>query len=130
VKLKEHWKNLISPLLKDAAYFNVAVKGPRGCEDFWIEVAWILDTDPSRPNKQSKTLRIIFPWETIIDYEKKPKQWQKKADERIIQFIKSNLNNLDLDHDNPINVPAPVVELIISTDVLYKNVVWPLRTKT
>ena len=102
-KLQDHWKNLIRPLFQDVAYFEVRVLR----KNFEVEVSWIISTDPSRPNKPSKTLRIIFPWETINDYQEKTKQWQKSADGKIIKFIKSNLENFDPNHDNPIHLSRP-----------------------
>lgn len=115
-KLKEHWKNLINPLFEDAAYFNVRGLG----RDFKVEVAWALDTgDPVRPKKASKTLLIIIPWETIIEYQEKPER-QKSADAKIIQFIKKNLDNFDPNHDNPMNVEPPVVKLTVLNEILYK----------
>lgn len=109
-KLKEHWENLINPLFEDAAYFKVRDLG----RDFKVEVAWALDTgDPVRPKKASKTLRIIIPWETIIEYQGKPESWQKSADGKIIQFIKKNLENFDPNHNNPRNVEPPVMELTV-----------------
>jgi hypothetical protein len=113
-KLQDHWKNLIRPLFQDVAYFAVRVLG----KNFEVEVSWIINTDPSRPNKPSKTLRIIFPWETIIDYQEKTEQEQKSADGKIIKFIKSNLENFAPNHDNPRNMIAPEVQWIVRTDVI------------
>lgn len=119
-KLKDYWENLISPLFEDANYFKVLGFG-RG---FKVEVAWAFDTDdPIRPIKASKTLWIIIPWDTIIEYEGKLQSWQKSADEKIIQFIKKYLEDFDPNHDNPRNVEPPIVELIVPKEILYKKLI-------
>jgi hypothetical protein len=118
-KLQEHLKNLIRPLFNDADIFDVRLLGGIGIiRDFEVKVQWIITTDQSRPKKPSKILRIIFPGETIDDYQKNP-GLQKRADEKIIQLIKQNLENFELDHDNPRSATAPVVEWVISTNVIY-----------
>jgi hypothetical protein len=114
-ELQNHWENLITPLLKDVASLEFRLRG----KNFEAEISWVINTDPSRPKKPSKTLRIIFPWETIIEYQGKPESWQKSADKKIIKLIKKNLENFELDHDNPRSAAAPMVEWVISTDVIY-----------
>jgi hypothetical protein len=113
-KLKDHWENLIRPLFEDADYFKVRGLG----RDVKVEVAWALDTgDIVRPQKASKTLWIIIPWETIIEYQGKQER-QESADEKIIQFIKKNLENFDPNHDKPRNVEPPIVELIVPKEII------------
>ena len=83
-----------------------------------MEVAWAFDlVTQFAPKKASKTLWIIIPWETIIEYQGKPER-QKSADAKIIQFIKKNLENFDPNHDNPRNVEPPVVELIVPKEII------------
>jgi len=61
-KLKDHWANVIRPLFRQDAYFRVIDFR----DHFEAEVFWELDTDPSRPRKPSKTIRIIVPWENNV----------------------------------------------------------------
>jgi len=116
-KLQNHWNNLIRPLFKDAFSFETRVVG-NNYKNFEIEVFWIINNDSSRPNKPSKTLRIVIPWETIIDYHEKAVHLQDLADEKIIKFISSNLKNFEPNHNNPRNMQPPEEVWIVTTEVL------------
>jgi hypothetical protein len=113
-KLQDHWKNLIQPLFKDAASFDVRLFGGI-TEKFEMEMSWIINTDQPRPKKSLKTLLVIFPWEMILEYEGKAERWQKSADGKIIKFIKKNLENF-----TPRNVEPPILKLIVPEEILYK----------
>jgi len=113
-RLKEHWSNLIRPLFKHDAYFQV--KDLK--KHFEVEVFWELDTDPSRPRKPSKTIRIIVPWRVVLNYQDKSEGQRKNDDKKLIKFIKSNLENFEPDHENPMSVPPPEVQWIAGTVVL------------
>jgi len=103
LKYREHWLNLIRPLfMKDADLSIVDLK-----EEYEVVVSWKLGTDPSRPSKRSKTIRIIVSEEAVEDYLKKSERQRENDDEKLVQFIKSNLENIDPNHDNPIHLPRP-----------------------
>jgi hypothetical protein len=113
-KLKDHWSNLIRPLFKHDVYFQI-----KDFKDhFEVEVFWELDTDPSRPRKPSKTIQIIVPWETVLDYQNKSDGRQKNDDKKLIQFIKSKLENFEPNHANPMSVPPPEVRWIAITSIM------------
>lgn len=102
-KIHEHWLNLICPLFRKDAYLSVLDLK----EDYEVLVSWKLGTDPSRPSKRSKTIRIIVSEEAVEDYLKKSESKRENDDEKLVQFIKSNLENFDPNHDNPMHLPRP-----------------------
>ncbi len=80
-------------------------------------MSWKLGTDQSRPSKRAKRIRIIIPWETVYDYQNKSERQRKNDDEKLMQFIRSNLENFEPNHDNPM-VGPPEVKWIAGPRVL------------
>jgi len=113
-KLQDHWSDLIRTLFKPDADLRV-----RDNEDHYeAVVSWKLGTDPSRPSKRSKRIRIIVPWETVDDYQNKSELQRKNDDEKLFQFIKANLENFEPNHNNPIEMGPPEVKWIAGSGVL------------
>ncbi|MDW3095025.1 MAG: hypothetical protein R8G33_05050 [Gammaproteobacteria bacterium] len=50
-------------------------------EDFLVTVSWLLNNDPSQPNKRSRNVVIEIPKDTINDYSSK-KDNQKDNDDK------------------------------------------------
>ena len=113
-KLQEHWVNLIRPLFRENADFKVT--GLK--EEFEVVVSWKVGTAPSRPSKSSKPIRIIVTEEAVEDYIEKSERQQQDDDEKLVQFIKSNLENFDPSHDNPIEIGPPEVKWIAGSNIL------------
>jgi len=108
-KLPEYWTKLICPLFEG----DYSCDAPSEGRDVKVKVAWVFDTDnPVRPKKVSNPLNIIIPWDTLIEYQGKPENWTNNADEKIIQFIKKNLEKLDPKNMEP-------MELIVPKEILY-----------
>lgn len=101
--LQNHWSDLIRPLFKQSAELRVLDFK----DHYEAVVSWKLGTDPSRPSKRSKTIRIIVSEEAVEDYLKKSESKRENDDEKLVQFIKSNLENFDPNHDNPKHLPRP-----------------------
>jgi len=110
--MKDHWLKIIRPLFKPDANFKVFDK-----DDHEIEVSWKLHSDPSRPSKRSKKIRIIISHEAVADYQNKKERDQRNDDEKLLQFIKMNLENFEPSHDNPIELGPPEVKWIVGTSI-------------
>jgi len=112
--LKEHWLNIIRPLFRPDADLRILDSK----DDYEVLVSWKLHTDPSRPSKRSKRIIIIVPLEVVEDYPNKTERQQKSDDEKLIQFIKLNLENFEPNHDSPIEVVPPEVKWIAGSNIL------------
>lgn len=113
-KLQNHWSELIRPLFKQGADLTVL----DSIDYYELIVSWKLGTDPLRPSKRSKKIRIVVPWETVGDYQHKTELRRENDDEKLIQFIKANLENFDPNHENPIEVGPPEVKWVAGSGVL------------
>lgn len=82
-KLQHHWLDLIRPLFMKDADLNILYQK----DDYEVLVSWKLGTDPSRPSKRSKTIRIIVSEEAVEDYLKKSARQRENDDEKLVQFI-------------------------------------------
>jgi hypothetical protein len=112
--LQEHWLNIIRPVfIPDADLRILDFK-----DDYEVLVSWKLHTDPSRPSKRSKKIRIIVSREAVEDYQNKRERKQKSDDEKLIQFIKLNLENFEPNHDSAIEVGPPEVKWIAGSNIL------------
>lgn len=113
-ELQRHWSDLIRPLFKHGTDLRVR----DSIDHYELVVSWRLGTDPSRLSKRSKRIRIIVTEEAVEDYQEKSKQKQKNDDYKLVEFIKSKLENFEPNHDKPIEVGPPEVEWIVGSAVL------------
>jgi hypothetical protein len=113
-ELQEHWTNLIRPFFKRGADLRV----DSSIDHYEVVVSWKLGTEPLRPSKRSKRIRIVVPWETVEDYQNKTELQRKNDDEKLTEFIKANLDNFEPNHNKPIEVGPPEVQWIAGSGVL------------
>jgi len=78
--------------------------------DFKINLSWHLHNDPERPNKRSKTIKIIINEEQMDDYRDMPQSDKEQADIRLKKFIENKKSQLDANHNNPYGAVAPIEE--------------------
>jgi hypothetical protein len=113
-KLQDHWSDLIRSVFKQGA--DLIVRD--SIDHYEVIVSWKPGTDPSRPSKSSKRIRISVPWEAVGDYQNKTEIQQKNDDKKLVEFIKANLENFESNHDKPIEVGPPEVKWIAGSGVL------------
>ena len=113
-ELHKHWLDQISPLFPDDTEFTPFVD----LDDFRTNASWRLNTDPERPNKRSKIIKIIIPSEVIDDYENKSTTNKQEDDEKLLQFVETFLKEFDPDHDTLKENPVPEVDFVIGGNVL------------
>ncbi len=114
-ELRIHWQSLLQPLFPNGAKFKVP--NPAASE-FQAKVFWNIESDPDRPNKMSKTIRIIVTAEAESDYLNKNDARQQSDDMRLQEFIRSNLARHDPDHDEPRKNDPPEVKWTAGVNIL------------
>ena len=113
-ELRNHWGSLLRPVFPDGTDFDV----DPNASDFRAEARWKVGTDPDRPNKMSKTIFIIVPVETARDYANKTDAQRQSDDNKLLEFVKSQLASHDPDHDNPKEGLPPAVKWVAGSNVL------------
>ena len=82
---------------------------PPGGPDLVILITWrLLNTDPVRPNKRSRMIRIVISEEALDDYARGTDGVRLASDERFIVWLQLKLATFDPHHDAPLGVePTP-----------------------
>ena len=78
-------------------------------------VSWKLGTDPTRPHKRSKTVRIIVGSEALEDFTRSPFGAREAANGRFERWLRTELERFDPNHETPNGVEPPVVPWQIGT---------------
>lgn len=112
-KLLENFKDLIKPLFPVGADIHSIVTN----RDCFIEIDWPLKSDPNRPHKRSKTIRIIFSYEFILDYLPKTQEDKKSIDYKLTKTIKQKLLAFNPDHDSALHQPNPIEDWVIPASI-------------
>jgi hypothetical protein len=79
-----------------------------GEAEFVLLASWKLGTDPLRPNKRSKTIRVGISPEAMEEYGRNAGGEREQADRRLESFLRKNLARLDPSHDAPLGTEPPV----------------------
>jgi hypothetical protein len=88
---------------------------PSGGPDMMILATWRLTSDPARPNKRSRLLRIAISGEALEDYARGSDGLRLASDERFVECLRRQLRTFDPDHDSPLGVEPPAVTWPLST---------------
>ena len=99
------WIELIRPLFPKNARIEIDAGN-----DVVLRIDWKLESDPNRPNKRSRLIRVIIPEEAIDDCTD-----FKAAGSKFTKIIKDKLSVFDPDHDTPRYGSSPVEEWVVST---------------
>lgn len=87
-----------------------------GGEGYYVMLAsWKLGTDPARPHKRSKTLRIVLTQEALDDYARGAKGERNSADARFEASLRSRLSKFNPSHDAPLGSEPPIEKWDIGT---------------
>ena len=97
-------KAVESSMPKDAS-----VKILTTSDDVRIGVSWLLNNDPARPNKRSKTIVIFFSYESIADLENLSDSQKRTGYRKLKEHLEILLNEFDPDHDHPAEKPPPTL---------------------
>lgn len=108
----EELKNIIKDIFPE----NAELK----CYDIDIVISWKLNNDKNRPNKRSKTIKIIITEEFFEDYRDNTEDKQKAAREGFKKYIKTKYENFEPDHDEQKYQPPPMEEWVQLTSDLNK----------
>jgi hypothetical protein len=84
-------------------------------DDLVLLASWRLGTDPLRPNKRSKTVRIGISQEALEDYSRGVDGQREYADQRLESLLRRRLAQLDPSHDAPLGTEPPMEKWQIST---------------
>jgi hypothetical protein len=81
-------------------------------------VNWKLLDDPRRPNKRSKSIKIVFDDDAVALWMSKSEAEREHSDKNICRFIEQKLHSFDPRHTSPKYSHPPGVEWIIEEDGL------------
>jgi hypothetical protein len=102
------WIEQVRPLFPD----NAKIELDEG-NDIILRIDWKLQSDPTRPNKRSRLIRVVIPEEAIEDCPD-----LHEAGTRFAKIIKDKLRLFKADHDTPKHGKhgrTPVEEWIVSS---------------
>ncbi|MFC1552598.1 hypothetical protein ACFL6P_08560 [Candidatus Latescibacterota bacterium] len=77
---------------------------------FSMNLSWLLNNDPQRPRKRSKTIRILISHERISDYENLPQNEKITNDHKLKDYIINKKSQLDPNHNTPYGEEEPIEE--------------------
>ena len=80
--------------------------------------SWKLGTDPARPSKRSKTVRIALTEEAMADYARGVEGAREYADARFEALLRTRLSTLDPTHDTPLGTEPPIERWEVGTVAL------------
>jgi hypothetical protein len=83
-----------------------------------ILVTWRLKTDPTRPNKRSRMIRIVISQEAVEDYMRGSGGERIASDRRLVTWFREQLKKFEPDHDAPLGVDPPGVAWALDTRLL------------
>lgn len=113
-ELREFWKEEIQRELPADARLTPIPREDR----FEVTVGWKIKSDPERPNKPSKTIRIIVPQEAVDDYQRKSTLAKANDDEKLCNFVREKMKTFDPEHESSYGTPPPEVMWVADTNVL------------
>ena len=86
-----------------------------GLQNLELVISWRLGTDPQRPAKRSKTIRLTIEAEAVEDYAAAPPGQRQLADARLEQHLAQRLRQFEPDHQTPLGREPPIERWVIGT---------------
>lgn len=109
-----HFRALVErELPQDARVFSPGREG-----EIIVLATWRLGTDPARPNKRSRMVRVVISEEAIADYARGSDGMRLAGDQRLVVWFRKQLAGFDPDHDTPLGVEPPSVTWSVDTLLL------------
>jgi hypothetical protein len=112
--LHSHFRSLIERAFPEGSRILI----PEGGPELIILATWRLATDPHRPSKRSRLVRIVVSQEAIEDYARGSDGARLASDERFLAWIRGKLADFDPNHDSPLGVEPPAVAWLMDTIML------------
>jgi hypothetical protein len=106
-----HFRHLVERQLPDDARILM----PGGGADTIFLVTWKLNSDPARPNKRSRMIRMVVSEEAAEDYAAGSAGLRLASDARLLAWLRLRLDAFDPNHEAPLGVEPPAVTWVIST---------------
>ena len=88
---------------------------PPGEGDYVLLASWKLGTDPTRPNKRSKTVHLAVSQEAMEDYRDGPAGQREYADHRFEGLLRRQLAGFEASHDTPRGTEPPIERWTVGT---------------
>lgn len=112
---REHLRSVVVKSFSEAARI-VEIEGQA---HLVLVISWKLGTDPKRPAKRSKTIRLVIEEEAIKDYAAAPAGHREMADARLQKHLTEQLMRFDPDHQAPLGHEPPLVRWTVGTVALF-----------
>ena len=106
-----HFRGLLQALLPKGA----RVLMPRGGADMMLLASWKLPTEPGRPAKSSRMVRLVIAREAIKDYAAAAETSRMASDARFVSHCREQLAAFNPHHDAPMGVEPPAVTWSVDT---------------
>jgi len=111
---RDEWEGIVRSAFGPEKHFDV----DPGASDFVALVSWSLP-DTNRPNKRSKTIRLVISREAVYEYFGKEDESRREQDrQKVVTWIRNKIESFDPDHDAPHGQISPEVKWTIRSDVL------------
>ena len=110
---KEGFVDHIISLLKNIFPGEAEYYSYKDIWDLCINISWKIGTDPTRPNKRAKKIRIRIGEENIEDYLALSNSKQASADTSFVNCIQEKYRNFNPEHDTPYGQSTPIEEWIL-----------------
>ncbi len=88
---------------------------PRGGADMLLLASWKLLTEPGRPAKSSRRVRLVIAKEAVKDYAAATESVRLASDARLVAHCRAQLAGFDPNHDSPLGVEPPAVTWPVDT---------------
>jgi GNAT superfamily N-acetyltransferase len=88
---------------------------PRGGADMMLLASWKLPTEPGRPAKSSRMVRLVIAKEAVKDYAAATEVVRLASDARLISHCRAQLATFDPNHDAPLGVEPPAATWPVDT---------------
>ena len=75
--------------------------------DVVILATWRVRSEPERPAKRSRPVRIVIPVEAVESYVHASDRERRIAERRFAEWLDAQLAGFDADHDSPAGVEPP-----------------------
>jgi hypothetical protein len=106
-----HFRELAERLLPEHARIVMPGDGT----DLVMLVTWRLNTDPKRPSKRSRMIRIVIEEEAMVDYAAGSSGSRLAGDARFATWLRQNLGVFNPNHEAPLGVDPPPATWVMST---------------
>ena len=118
--LKEDLLGLVESVMPEST--DIKFQSTSDHDDTRITASWLLNADPARLHKRSKTIIIIFTYEMISDFRHLAKSKQEVGLSALRANLAERLKDFDPQHDNPAHEVPPTEDWLVGISVLKSGV--------